>query len=66
MGTLDVALRLSPVVSTRGIRKSEESRMRRGGLGGLRLEGNRRKHWKAFIKRFGAPKPDIPHYANLT
>lgn len=61
-----MALRLNPLVSTRGIRKSGENRMGRNGFGGLRLEKNRKKHWVAFIKRFGAPKPDIPHYTNLT
>lgn len=49
-----------PLVSTRGVRKSEENRIGRDGLKGSRLEGNRKKPWTAFIKRFGAPKPDIP------
>jgi len=57
-----VALRENPLVSTRVIRKSEENRMGRDGFRALRLEGNRKKHWISLIKRFGAPKPDIPHY----
>lgn len=61
-----MALRQNPLVSTRGIRKSEEDGMGRGGFRDLRLERNRKKHWIAFIKRFGTPKPDIPHYVNLT
>lgn len=61
-----MALRQNPVVSTRGVRRSEENGIGRDGFKGLRLEGNRKKPWTAFIKRFGAPEPDIPQYTNLT
>lgn len=47
------------------VRKSRDSQMEKDRVGGFRLGRNRKKHWKAFTKRFGASTPDILHYANL-
>lgn len=53
-----------------GVNKRPKEKWReqngRDGFRALRLEGNRKKHWITFIKRFGAPKPDIPHYKSDT
>lgn len=47
------------------VRKRTDGQMVKDRVGGFRLGRNRKKHWKAFITRFGAPTPDILHYANL-
>lgn len=46
-------------------RKSRDSQMGKDRVGGFRLGRNRKKRWKAFLKRFGALTPDILPYANL-